>query len=191
MSRNEFTNNKPDIDFSFIHRLEGGSLTHGYVPDVENSKSGVTIGAGFDLGARDVSDLEKLGLDSNLIAKLYPYLGLQGHDALNYLRHNPLEISQEQATFIDIQVKQRIIDGLVRKYDQMSNIEFCRIPSCWQTVIASVEFQYGSVKAKCPTFWRLAISQSWSEAIHELRNFNDSYANRRNQEADFVENTMR
>ncbi|MFQ3250372.1 pesticin C-terminus-like muramidase [Glaciecola sp.] len=191
MSRNEFTNSKADIDFSFIHRLEGGSLTRGYVPDVRNSKSGVTIGAGFDLGARNASDLEKLGLDSNLIAKLYPYLGLQRHDAANYLRQHPLEISQEQAAFIDVKVKQRVIDGLIRKYDQMSPVEFCSIPGCWQTVIASVEFQYGSVKTKCPTFWRLVTGQSWSEALHELRNFGDRYATRRNQEADFVESSMR
>jgi hypothetical protein len=191
MTNNIYSNNKADIDFKFIHQLEGGSLTRGYVPDVNNSKSGVTIGAGFDLGARNVNDLEKLGLDSNLIAKLYPYLGLQRHDAVNFLRQHPLEISANDATFIDIQVKQSFIDRLIRKFDAASSVDFRQLPSCWQTVIASVEFQYGSVKSKCPTFWRHVINQSWSDALRELRNFGDRYTSRRYQEADYVERKMR
>lgn len=190
MSKDLSTANNTDIDFSFIHLLEGGSLTRGYVPDVKNSKSGVTIGAGFDLGARNANDLEALGLEPRLIAKLHPYLGLQRHDALDYLNRHPLEISAADAQFIDIQVKQSIVDNLVRKYDQASAIEFCRIPSCWQTVIASVEFQYGSVQNKCPKFWRVVTQHRWPEALHELRNFNDSYASRRNQEANYAESRM-
>ena len=39
------------IDFTFIEKLEGYRL-EGYVPDAENSQSGVTIASGFDLGQR-------------------------------------------------------------------------------------------------------------------------------------------
>ncbi len=37
------------IDFKFIEKLEG-SARKGYVPDPDNSKSGVTIACGFDIG---------------------------------------------------------------------------------------------------------------------------------------------
>ncbi|MFT5276620.1 MAG: hypothetical protein ACI97K_000213 [Glaciecola sp.] len=176
-----------NIDFTFIHRLEGGSLTKAYVPDVNNSQSGVTVGAGFDLGARNVNDLKALGLESALIDKLHPYLGLKRLEAAAFLNGQPLEISPEQAEAIDISVKKNIVERLISRFDQVSAIEFCHIPSSWQTVIASVEFQYGSVKTKCPNFWGLVTSHRWNEAQHELRNFDDSYATRRNQEADYID----
>ena len=39
-----------NIDWDFILEQEGFRLK-GYVPDAKNSKSGVTIASGFDLGA--------------------------------------------------------------------------------------------------------------------------------------------
>ena len=48
-----------NIDFDFILEQEGFE-TEGYVPDAENSKSGVTIASGFDLGARVLEDLKGL-----------------------------------------------------------------------------------------------------------------------------------
>ena len=38
------------IDFKFLSDLEGGCKLNGYVPNPKTSKSGVTIGTGFDLG---------------------------------------------------------------------------------------------------------------------------------------------
>ncbi len=61
------------INFDFIKELEGVKKK-GYVPDVENSNSGVTIASGFDLGARSKSDLIALGLPASLVDKLTPYL---------------------------------------------------------------------------------------------------------------------
>jgi len=66
------------IDFDFISKLEGGAATKGYVPDAKGSKSGVTISVGFDLGARNESDLKSLRLSKGLTDKLKPYLGLKG-----------------------------------------------------------------------------------------------------------------
>ena len=44
-----------NINWDFILEQEGFETT-GYVPDADNSKSGVTIASGLDLGARKLSD---------------------------------------------------------------------------------------------------------------------------------------
>jgi len=61
-----------NIDFDFILKQEGFE-TQGYVPDAENSNSGVTIASGFDLGARTIEDLK--GLPETIVEKLKPFLG--------------------------------------------------------------------------------------------------------------------
>ena len=73
------------------------------------------------------------------------------------------------------------------KYDFGSAVSFTAIPSRWQTVIASVEFQYGSLQKKCPSFWAYVIKQYWDEAITELKSFGDRYSMRRKKEASYAE----
>jgi type VI secretion system secreted protein VgrG len=63
------------VNWNFIRELEGFETT-GYVPDAGASSSGVTIGTGFDLGARQESDLD--GLDDDLKEALKPFLGFKG-----------------------------------------------------------------------------------------------------------------
>lgn len=174
------------VDFDFISGLEGACVTSAYVPDARGSKSGVTIATGFDLGARNKSDLIKLMLSPALIDLLTPYLGLQGVQALQYVEAHPVSITVEQAKEIDTAVKNQVIIKLMRKYRDDARIAYSDLPNCWQTVIASVEFQYGSVQKKCPTFWRYVTKQDWPSAIAELRDFGDRYATRRNKEADYA-----
>lgn len=50
-------------------------ILNGYVPEPETNQSGVTIYVGLDLGARKLSDLNRLGLNASLVSKLTPYLG--------------------------------------------------------------------------------------------------------------------
>ena len=178
---------KHSIDFDFISTFEGGSLNKGYVPDAANSKSGVTIAIGFDLGARNVNDLLGLQLDPTLVERLTPYLGLQGMQAARYLQQHSLSISDAQAKAINVAVKSKLIESLMAKYDADSDVSFAALPPRWQTVIASVEFQYGSLRKRCPSFWRCVTEQDWQEAIGELRDFGDRYTTRRNKEADYVE----
>ncbi|WP_241906563.1 pesticin C-terminus-like muramidase, partial [Vibrio lentus] len=59
---------KLSIDHEFIGLLEG-SKKNGYVPMPEKSNSGVTIAVGFDLGARNIDDLRRLGLSTELIER--------------------------------------------------------------------------------------------------------------------------
>src|SRR5438876_11010644 len=90
--RFHFTNFFPmatNIDFDFIANLEGGTQSKAYVPvctdkSVKNPKnkvcylkpsgsvianSGVTIGAGFDLGQQDEKGLKAMGISQMLIEK--------------------------------------------------------------------------------------------------------------------------
>ena len=89
------------VDLPFILKLEGNQRRTAYVPNPEGSKSGVTIATGFDLGARGVADLEKMGLPRSLIDKLEKYLGKKKQEAVKFLRENPLTITQAEADAID------------------------------------------------------------------------------------------
>ena len=68
-----------NIDWDFIAEQEGSRKLKGYVPNAGGSKSGVTIATGFDLGARNLSDLS--GLPQAIIDKLTPFLGIKGANA--------------------------------------------------------------------------------------------------------------
>ena len=57
------------------------------------SKSGVTVATGFDLGQRNETDLRTLGLPSDLITTLKPYLGRKAKDAQDALAKAPLTIT--------------------------------------------------------------------------------------------------
>lgn len=186
MANNTQPERPSTINFDFIRELEGGLVLSAYVPDPENSKSGVTIAAGFDLGTRNDKDLRKLALNATFIGKLYPYLGRQGKEAHNYLGKFPLTISVHEAAAIDSGVKRKLLDSLKRRFNKDSDVPFKSIPPCWQTVIASVEFQYGNLSRRCPTFWQWVVYQKWEKAELELRDFGDKYSSRRIKEADYV-----
>lgn len=73
------------IDWNFIRGKEG-DWSVGYVPNVKNRqgvvKSGTTILFGFDLGQHDLPEIKELHLSSGLEARLAPYLGAKGTDAV-------------------------------------------------------------------------------------------------------------
>ena len=177
---------KEGIDYDFISSKEGGLTTVANVPDAENSESGVTISAGFDLGARNKSDLEGLGLSESLIEKFDEYLGRQGVEAEEYLKENPLSITISEAKEIYTKVKEQSTTKLTNRFNNDSSVNFSDIPSEWQTVITSVEYQYGSAKAKTPTFWGQVTTQNWDSALSNLDNFGDRYPTRRKSEAAYI-----
>ena len=174
------------IDYSFLSELEGGSKKSGYVPAVGVSKSGVTVGTGFDLGQRNESDLKNLGLSSELIAILKPYLGKKAKDAQDVLDKHPLTITVAQAEVIDKAVKRSHVDLIKFKYNSVAENKkkFTDLPAEAQTVIASVSFQYGaSLDVRAPKFWKAAKAQNWKECIKVLNNYGDGYPTRRKKEA--------
>lgn len=171
------------IDFTFIARLEGGPATRGYVPDAANSRSGVTIATGFDLGQRHLADLQKLGLEAGLVQRLSPYLGLTGQQAVAKLAGLPLTLSAAEAEAIDEAFKLPFIERLATGYAKAGGGDFAALPAAAQTVIASVAFQYGDLASRTPNFWKQVVAHDWNAAYGNLQNFGDRYATRRRQEA--------
>ncbi|WP_373989086.1 pesticin C-terminus-like muramidase [Duganella sp. BuS-21] len=179
-----------DIDWSFIESKEGNT-TQGVVPDKNNSKSGVTIGAGFDLGQRSLADLNKLGIDQDLINTLSPYLGKTGTAAYDYEQAHPLVLDFVDVMNLNSAVHSDSLAKVVVAYDGRVGIgAFYDLPTEAQTVIFSVSLQYGDLAVKTPSFWTQVINKDWSGAYNNLMNFGDRYPTRRESEAELLKDAM-
>ena len=167
-----------NIDFDFILKQEGFE-TKGYVPDAENSKSGVTIASGFDLGARKLSDLK--GLPQDIIDLLSPFLGFQGAEASEIAPN--LEVTEDQAKIINEFAKSEAITRLKNKWENATGTSFDDLSTEQATVLASVAFQYGDLETRTPNFWKQTTSGDWVGAYKNLLKFGDRYTSRRLDEA--------
>lgn len=170
-----------NIDWDFILKLEGSKLV-GYVPNYEDSKSGVTIASGFDLGARNERDL--IGLPKNLIKKLTPYLELKGIEAHQIA--NNLVINDNEMKIINNFAKNKTMSRLKNRYSEATNRNFDDLPMHKATTIASVAFQYGNLESETPNFWKQVTTDDWDGATKNLQDFKDAYTTRRNTEADYL-----
>ncbi|XP_067056552.1 uncharacterized protein [Acropora muricata] len=186
------------VDTKFLYCHEGFT-TCGYVPiDARNGKvlghSGVTIGAGIDLGTKTSTSF--VGLSSDIVQKLAPYFGLQKDEAACAIIQNPLRLSREEATKTTNVIKMQILMSVQGRYDQGKKAgakKFDSLPRGIRTAIVSVWFQFG-LPPKYPKFWGHVTTNEWEKAVNELRNF---YSNprdqargdlrRRNHEADIIE----
>ena len=124
-----------NIDFDFILKQEGFE-TKGYVPDAENSKSGVTIASGFDLGARKESDLT--GLPKDIIDILKPFLGFQGAEASEIAPN--LEVTEDQAKIINEFAKSEAITRLKNKWENATGTSFDDLSTEQATVLGFCSF---------------------------------------------------
>ncbi|OED78096.1 hypothetical protein A144_22660 [Vibrio splendidus ZF-90] len=183
---------KLSIDHEFIGLLEG-SKKNGYVPMPEKSNSGVTIAVGFDLGARNIDDLRRLGLSTELIERFTPYLGLKKFEAESFLNSHPLLINDQELETIVMLVKESETKKIVSAYNKDSVVKFECLPKQAQTVIASVAYQYGSqgVIDETPNFWRQAINQDWVGMYRNLMRFGDTTPTRRKTEAMLIKELVK
>jgi len=180
------------VDWDFIRNLEGFSKK-GYVP-VDHAggiESGVTICAGFDLGQHSKKDMYIFNLSLNLLTKLIPYCGLKGFTAKEYLSKHPLTLTDDEANELDIKVHKTYYDAIQQEYNTNSDYSFAFLDSAKQTVIMSVGFQYGSLKKRCPTFFKYVTKGLWENAVKELRDFGDAYTPRRLKEATLLESSLK
>ena len=174
------------IDYEFLESLEGFELD-GYVPDPEGSHSGVTLASGVDLGQRSAADLTKMGLPEVLCDRLAPYCGLKSEDAVRALEDSPVNISETDARALNEAAKSSSLASLKAAWNATSNIDWDDLDDVKQTVVASVAYQYGSLSAKCPNFWRQTTTGAWDEAYDNLMQFGDSYQTRRHKEAAYLQ----
>jgi len=170
-----------NIDFDFILKQEGFE-TEGYVPDPENSKSGVTIASGFDLGARVLEDLK--GLPNDIVELLTPFLSLKGANAEEVASN--LKISEDQAKTINEFAKNEAVTRLKTKWQNSTGTSFDDLSKEQATVLASVAFQYGDLESRTPNFWKQATSGDWAGAYKNLIDFGDNYKSRRLNEAQLL-----
>ncbi|WP_422380450.1 pesticin C-terminus-like muramidase [Marinicellulosiphila megalodicopiae] len=56
--------------------------------------------------------------------------------------------------------------------------------------MASVAFQYGTLSAKTPNFWKQVTALDWTSAIKNLENFGDAYSGRRKIEAKYLKDAL-
>ena len=178
-----------NIDFSFIEQLEGVTLI-GYVPEAHLSQSGVTIGAGFDIGQHSVVELSK-AFSSPLFNKLKPYAALKKMDAVIKLTALPLTISTAEAHEIIRYSHSSTIKRLANEWNaSCSRIPFEQLHCICATVMCSVAFQYGSLSKPTPKFWQQVTMDDWQGALSNLRHFGDNYSTRRNKEADLLQSWL-
>ncbi len=175
-----------NIDFDFILKQEGFE-TKGYVPDAENSNSGVTIASGFDLGARVLEDLK--GLPQDIIDVLTPFLSLKGAEAQEVASN--LNVSEDQAKIINEFAKSEAITNLRTEWENTTGTSFDDLSKEKATVLASVAFQYGNLEKATPNFWKQTTSGDWEGAYNNLLDFGDRYDSRRKEEANYLFPTLK
>jgi hypothetical protein len=198
------------IDFNFIRKHEGYSEKM-YVPvctekSVQNTKnnvcfgkpagsvigrSGVTIGAGFDLGQHSEMDLKRMEIPEHLIRKLKPFLGKKKdsavealEDELNYV--NPL--TWDDIRQIDTAVKVYYAKKLSGKFASQTGKPFSTLPGKAQTAIFSLFYQYGlgkSEKGEFKKIWENLKNGDYQKAADSLESMT-SYRNRRKDEASLL-----
>lgn len=169
------------VNWAFIQEQEGFLCT-GYVP--KNSEaSGVTVGAGFDLGQRGISNLQQIGLTPALQAKLQPYLGIKGFKARNFLLAHPLTLNADEIKDMQEKVNNFYYLQCESEYNANSDYTFCMLPGQIQTAIVSIFYQYGTLKNKAPKFFEYVTKGMWKMAVAELNNFGDAFSTRRKAEA--------
>lgn len=180
-----------NIDWDFIHTLEGKAILKGYIPLNKDGTvmgmSGVTIASGFDIGQLTEQSLKAFKFSKSLENKLLPYTNKKKEVAHEFLKKNPLSITQVECDEITEKLQNRLSKELESLYNYHSKIEFSKIPPAAQTVIQSVAYQYGNLSKRTPNFWKVVTSQDWQRAVWHLNNFGDKFSVRRKKEAAYLE----
>ena len=95
--------------------------TDGYVPE-GRSKSGVTVGIGFDIGQHSITDLERMGFSSDIIAKFTPYVKKTGQVAKNALTKDPLSLTDAEVEDVNTIVLRKKYEDFERRYPKYAGI---------------------------------------------------------------------
>lgn len=180
------------INFRFLSVLEGGSGHIANIPlnraDAENNKdlnnrSGVTVGAGFDLGQiregpAGTATLRKYGFPEPLVQKLSPYLGLKRRDAYHALGKKPLTLSDRELDFINRQVMTLYGNKCIVQWDKVTRekrkkgvnrLYFHELTSGQQTIIFSRYYHQGpGWRERNKEMYRSMSNNDWDEVARQL-----------------------
>jgi hypothetical protein len=108
--------------------------------------SGPTIASGFDLGQIDEAGLKEYKFSSPLEAKLLPYVSLTGDIAKDFVKKNPLTLLDLEINEINKKVKTKYAKKAEKFFNEAAKKDepFITQSKAYQTVFASVYFQYGT-----------------------------------------------
>ena len=191
----------PMIYQKFLSCHEGFTKC-GYVPINPKSgevlgQSGVTIGAGVDLGSKSRASFPTV--PGFIVNKLEPYFGLKRNLAACVAIEHHLRLTTAETNTLTNAITNDVVNKVSKQYDNDKDenaLAFASVPRGIRTAIVSVWYQFGYPKAY-PKFWNFVTKNDWDNAIEELRNF---YTNpeeqasgdliRRNDEADIIEATF-
>lgn len=134
--------------------LKGGAADGG-------NSSGVTIGTGVDLGAQDREDhaealraaAKESGLLSDadtekLIAKLKPYYGLKRTDACQFLRKNPLTLTQAETDLVNLVSLSDYTKKAIKEYEKKTGKKWNDLSEEEQTLLLSQRYHHGHIEDK-------------------------------------------
>tara|TARA_R100001443_G_scaffold113906_3_gene129195 strand:+ start:740 stop:1498 length:759 start_codon:yes stop_codon:yes gene_type:complete len=184
------------VDMEFL-RMSEGFETEGYVPrsgEQVLDSSGVTIGTGLDLGTKNM-DYFKDFENKETLKKMEAYFGMKGQAAYDFEQDNPLSLTREEAVELDNFVKGRELGSIEDSFLALTGKELSSMPPRLQTVIADLQFQYGSNYNRTPNFKEIIKdiaedpqdADSYIPLMNELRDFGDKYDTRRGREANLIQ----
>ncbi len=176
----------------FIREMEGNSLV-GYVPN--SGKSGVTIGAGFDLGQWTEEQIKGIllppwsdcGGNKELFDKLKPYFGLKQVAAKQKLEKIPLTCNENEVAFLNDIILEKVVRGII---EEIGEDLWLSLSSPLRTVLTSVQYQYGNCKVRTPKFYSAVLEKDIPKVIEILENFGDKYPTRRKKEAELLKRSI-
>lgn len=194
-----------DFSSSFLAEREGGIYTEGYVPQYTKTvpeegkykgkpiaSSGVTIGAGIDLGqqSEDGDSLREMGVSDTLIEKLKPFLGKKKAEAQKALKDyydkngKRFSISKDEAI--------ELTKGAFKVYEkQAKNVigsdVYNSLPDGLKTAAVSYTYQMGAGNFKTD-FGDLYKKKDYTGIKNKLLNLSKTteYTERRKKEAELI-----
>jgi hypothetical protein len=147
-------------------------------------KSGLTIGAGVDLGQMNKDDLRRLKLPIELANALTPFLGIRGNAALNL----KLQLSSTEALLLTNRVTDAIVMQIVKRYEKDSGKQFNSLSPEVQWAVVDYFYQYGPYAMKNEphlTLWKFMIINDWNKVVEFLL-LQKNYKERRKSEAETI-----
>lgn len=183
---------QPLFDKDFLSDNEGGLHNTAYVP-MENGKpfanSGITLGAGVDLGSKTSASLLADGVSAALVAKLGEYTELRGQQAVTKLAQKPLTVTESEARALSDIYLDKFSIAVERRYNNaVGPDKFRSVPYNTRTAIIDLAFQNGeNLALVAPTSWGLIVSGDWKGLVRELNNYGDRHKTRRKSEAALIQ----
>tara|TARA_R100000664_G_scaffold32272_1_gene46908 strand:- start:5129 stop:13309 length:8181 start_codon:yes stop_codon:yes gene_type:complete len=138
-----------DFSDDFMYKLEGNRADF-YHPGRKYKNSGVTVAAGFDLGHKNLYDLEKrYKLPPEIVTKLKPYLGIKGYkDSTSKIEsqrklEQPTSLTEQEVALINAAVFRHTNDQSAKRINGYGGRRWAELRQGERDALAAAYHQYG------------------------------------------------